>query len=125
MQCQECGELANIKSEPPRHLTSPNSINRFAKDEEDKIYLWYCSRECQKKNQREAYIFWAELDRNASDSECFIHDHWETDRLKRKIRVGRCNITGEEVKVEPLQPGDNSGQPIACYNHFKLKSVYK
>ena len=64
------------------------------------------------------------LDQNASDSECFEHDHWEKDRLGRKIRVGKCKITGKEVRVEPGQPGDNSGQPIECYEHFKIRGSY-
>ena len=64
------------------------------------------------------------LDRNASDSECFEHDHWEKDSLNRKIRVGKCKITGAEVRVEPGQPGENSGQPIECYEHFELRRSY-
>lgn len=128
MKCKDCNkELSTsfIKVEPSRHVCSPNSINWIAKTEKEKYYEYYCSEECRKKLDKERYIFWAEVDRNASDSECFIHDHWEKDTIGRKMRVGHCAITGKEIKVEPLQPGDNSGQPKECYEHFSLRKSYK
>ena len=114
-----------IVSEPNRSMVSPGSINRWFKDKKDFYYDHFCSELCKKKTDGARYKFWAGLDRNASDSECFVHSHWETDSLHRKIRVGYCKITGKEVRVEPLQPGNNSGQPIECYEHFELRSNYK
>ncbi len=123
MICSYCKneiEGEGIKVEPNRHACSPNSINWMAKKKEDKYYTTYCSNECMKKGQALNYAFWAELDRNASDSECFEHTGWD-----KKMRLGKCKITGEDVKVEPLMPGDNSGQPKTCYEHFVLKKKYQ
>lgn len=114
MKCSNCKKILKdfIEAEPARHLTSPNPA-RFK--------LKFCNKECLKKFNEEAHSFWANLDRNASDSTCFVHDHWEKDNIGRNIRVGKCKITGKEVRVEPLQPGDNSGQPKECYEHFELR----
>lgn len=127
MICRECNKNeAVIKVEPTRHFMSPLSINhdysRFKKinPKLEKYYEWYCSKECQKKCQDKTYAYLAELDRNASDGECFEHEGWD-----KKMRVGRCKITGEKVRVEPLQRGENSGQPMACYEHFVLKKKYQ
>lgn len=113
MYCTHCKKILNkpFMASPARGLVSPNKI----------IKLSFCDKKCVDKLNGEAYSFWAELDRNASDSTCFQHDHWESDSLHRKIRVGGCKITGGEVRVEPLQPGDNSGQPKECYEHFELR----
>ena len=127
MRCFNCkneiiGEA--IKTEPNRSFTSPNSINHGVKDKSKLYYEYYCSSECKEETFKARYKWFAELDKNASDSECFKHDHWEKDSLRRNIRVGQCVITGKEVRVEPLQPGNNSGQPIACYKHFELRKSY-
>lgn len=120
-ECVQCGKSgAPIRVEPNRHACSPNSINWSAKKEEDKFYLCFCSKECEKIYQDRSFAFWAELDRNASDAECFSHIAWDG-----KMRIGKCKVTGEDVRVEPLQPGDNSGQPVACYEHFVLRKKYK
>lgn len=110
-KCVECGKDGTIKSKPSRTLMSPNSPT---------FYLDFCSKECQSKYNKESYRYYAELDRNASDSECFVHDHWDGI-----MRVGKCKITGNEVHVEPLQPGNNSGQPKECYEHFVLNRRYQ
>lgn len=102
MTCKKCNNIAIIKSEPTRHCTSPNSINLMAKNEKDKYYELYCSQECRKADQDLNYALWAELDRNASDSECFVHERWENG-----ARIGHCNITGNPVKVYPLYPAEN------------------
>lgn len=119
-KCEVCGKESCIKSEPIRHLMSPNSINMGVNKEEEKVYLYYCSKECQKKDQNLTYACLAELDRNASDSECFEHIKWDGI-----YRIGRCKITGKEVRVEPLMPGDNSGQPKECLEHFVLRKKYQ
>lgn len=110
--CSECGKQSTLKCKPSRGLTSPNKI-------ESDVY--YCSKDCMKIGEKKRYAFFAELDRNASDSKCFEHDHWEKDYIGRNIRVGKCKINGKEVRVEPMQPGDNSGQPIECYEHFEMR----
>lgn len=104
-----------MKAKPSRHAMSPNPPT-FDFD--------FCSVECHKKYNKESYKFYAGLDQNASDSQCFEHDHWETDSIGRKMRVGKCTITGAEVRVEPLQPGNNSGQPKECCDHFVLHARY-
>lgn len=111
MNCSQCNKEATIKCSPSRHMTSPNSL---------KMDVWYCSKECKDLGEGVRYTAFAILDKNSSDSECFEHDHWENG-----MRVGICKITGNEVKVEPLQPGDNSGQPKECYDHWELNSRYK
>lgn len=128
MICDNCKkEIVGqpVKSEPSRHACSPNSINWLAKKKEDKYYWNFCSKDCQKSLQDITYAFWANQDRNASDSECFETIGVEKDRLNRTIRTGKCKITGMDVKVEPLQVGDNSGQPIECYQHFVLREKYQ
>jgi len=107
--CLVCKKPAKLEAKPARHLTSPNTAE---------FTLDFCSKDCRNEYNKQATKFYSELDRNASDSDCFIHDHWEKDSLNRNIRVGRCKITGKEVRVEPGQPGDNSGQPIECYEHW-------
>lgn len=118
--CKACGSPSTLKSEPNRHATSPNSINYGAKKEEDKYYDYYCSPEHRDKDQALNYACWAELDRNASDSECFEHTGWDG-----VYRVGRCKITGDIIRVVPHSPWDNSGQPKMCYAHFSLKKRYR
>ena len=116
-KCFNCGKSdAKLKTKPNRTFLSPNPPT-FSE--------YYCNESCKEKTFRERYVWFAELDRNASDSECFEHDHWEKDSMRRSMRVGKCKITGKEVRVEPLQPGDNSGQPVECYQHFELKKIYK
>jgi len=111
--CFECGKRCKepIWSSPSRHACSPNKFN---------FKYPFCSTECSNRNQKVNYAHWAELDRNASDSECFEHHGWEG-----KYRIGRCKITGDAVRVEPVQPGNNSGQPKACYEHFTLLKKYQ
>lgn len=110
MICNYCKTTTNtgILAKPSRHLTSPSKV--LVDD------LYFCSSEHRKLYDKDAYAFWGELDRNASDSTCFIHDHWE-----QNMRVGTCAITGEQVRVEPLMPGNNSGQPKDCIEHFELR----
>jgi len=118
MKCFNCNQNIEkffIKTKPNRHITSPNSAN---------YYDYYCNKQCRKETDDKRYAFFAKLDRNASDSECFIHDHWKKDSIGRNIRVGKCRITGVDVRVEPLQPGNNSGQPEECYKHFVLRKQY-
>lgn len=139
MICFECkkeiiGEP--IVQEPNRGFLSPSSSVGGIKDilsrfpslnsfiDINNYYERFCSKECQDNLNTKRYIWFAVLDQNASDSECFEHIGWKKDDLHRNIRVGRCKITGQKVEVEPLQPGDNSGQPIECYNHFKLRKNY-
>jgi len=111
-KCTNCNGVAKIEAKPSRHLTSPNTAS---------FKLAFCSKKCIKAYNQESGKFYAELDRNSSDSQCFIHDHWEKDKIGRNMRVGQCRITGLPVRVEPNQPGNNSGQPIECYEHFKLR----
>ena len=120
--CKNSGCLnpATLKIEPSRHFMSPNSINYDAKNDARKYYNWYCSPKCRDYDQGLTYAFLAELDKNASDGDCFEHDNWEGE-----YRIGKCNITGERIRVIPLQPGDRSGQPQACYDHFKLRLEYQ
>ena len=121
MKCFECEKETNnpIKVEPIRHLTSPNSINYGAKNESEKYYNHYCSQECRRICEKKVYQWFAELDRNASDSECFKHIRWE-----KGWRIGKCEITNQEVRVFPLCPSGNSGQPKECEEHFKLRRRY-
>lgn len=107
MICTFCKKDSNtgIWAKPSRHLTSPS------KTHVDDLY--FCTNQERKEYDRRAYPFWADLDRNASDSTCFMHERWEGQN-----RVGTCKITGEKVSVEPLMPGNNSGQPKACIEHF-------
>lgn len=123
LRCFQCGRFMKkgVFSEPERHLTSPGSINRWTKRKKDYYLESFCRQECIKKLNKRRNRFFAELDRNVSDSTCFLHDHWETDSLHRRIRVGRCQITNKVVRVEPLQLGDDSGQPKECYEHFQLR----
>lgn len=114
LTCHECGKVIMgqpVTAKPNRTLLSPKP---------PALTVDYCSQECKKLCDHKRYKFYALLDRNASDSECFQFDHWEG-----KERIGRCKITGKEVRVEPLQPGNNSGQPIECYEHFKLRGQYE
>lgn len=110
-KCGECGKPVKVKAEPSRHLCSPSRAG---------FKLGFCSAEHRDQYQIRTYAHLAKLDCNASDSECFEHLHWEG-----KYRVGRCKVTGEVVRVEPLQPGEKSGQPKACYDHFVLKERYR
>ena len=121
-QCNKCGKSATIKVEPNRHACSPLSINdsRVFGNINEPYYEYFCSAECQKEYGDVNYACWAEIDRNASDSECFEHIGWDG-----KMRLGKCKITGESVRVQPQMPGDNSGQPRSCYLHFELKQKYK
>lgn len=112
MKCNNCRkDGATYEAKPSRHFMSPNPAS---------FSFFYCDKECANKVNKQDYANLALLDRNASDSECFIHDHWEGI-----MRVGKCKITGKEVRVEPLQPGDNSGQPKECYEHFELNERYR
>ena len=133
MKCFECekeiiGEP--IRQLPNRHICSPLSIGQLRRISGSKSglqendYDHFCSEKCQKELNLKRYAWFAALDRNASDSECFEHISWAKDRLGRMIRFGRCKITGKEYEVEPSQPGDNSGQPKECYDHFKLRENY-
>ena len=127
MKCFDCKKeiiKKPIKTTPNRSFLSPRPINYGVKKESEFHYEYYCTIECKDRTFKARYKWLAELDKNASDSECFEHDHWEKDNLHRRIRVGKCKITGKDVRVEPLQPGDNSGQPIECYRHFKLRNSY-
>lgn len=119
-ECRNCKKEAIIKAEPNRHVTSPNSINYGVHKESDKYYDWYCSKECMKKDQDLNYAYWAEVDKNASDSECFVGEGWDGI-----YRIGKCKITGQKVRVEPLMPDTNSGQPKECSEHFVLRKKYK
>lgn len=126
MKCSNCKKEiigVPIKIAPNRGLLSPNPSN-YGLEEKDSYYWYFCSKECKKETEGQCYIFWAQLDRNASDSECFVHERWITNSIGKKMRVGHCNITGEEVIVEPLVPGENSGQPKKCYEHFVLRKSY-
>lgn len=123
MKCFECKKDFQenaIKAEPNRHACSPNSFNWNAKNEQEKRYLYFCNQECKNVYQKKNYAEWAEFDRNASDSECFQHETWDGD-----FRIGTCKVTGMKVRVEPLMPGDRSGQPKECYDHFTLRETYK
>ena len=118
MECAECkkeitGKL--IEQKPNRSAISPAS---------SKYLECFCSKECQDKLNLKRYIWFAILDRNACDSECFEHTGWRKDRLHRNIRIGKCKITGKIVEVQPLYHGDTSGQPIECYEHFELRKDY-
>lgn len=130
-RCRKCGKKIQgepIMAKPSRHLTSPNSASW-----EDP----FCSTKCRDIYQKQLYAELAQLDRNASDSECFIGNGWEkkdytgfdgsilNDHWGAKVRVGRCKITGNQIIVEPLQPGGRSGQPEECYKHFKLRWAYR
>lgn len=123
-KCKQCGKenLSDylIKSEPNRHACSPNSININKKSEQDKFYLYYCSKECQKKDQDLTYACWAELDKNVNDSECFEGTGWEGN-----LRVGKCKITGKELKIFPMMPAEASRQPEECTDHFILRKKYR
>ena len=121
--CNKEGEFS-LKSEPVRHLLSPNSFNVFGDNKSEKYYNYFCSKECMDLRNNETYAYWAELDRNASDSECFEHIGW------RKIgstnhRIGKCKINNKEIIVQPLMIGNNSGQPIECFENFELKHKYR
>jgi len=117
--CRVCFKLATLKVEPNRHATSPNSIN-WGKDTTDEHYYdYYCSEECKRIHQSENYAYWAELDENTSDSECFEAMGWDGI-----FRIGKCKVTGQRVRVEPLMPWNNSGQPDECTKHFKLRKKY-
>jgi hypothetical protein len=126
MQCSNCKKEiigVPIKIAPNRGLLSPNPSN-CGLEEKDSFYWYFCSKECKKETEGQCYVFWAQLDRNASDSECFVHDHWETNDMGDKLRVGHCNITGDEIRVYPLESAIVSGQPSTCTEHFKLKKNY-
>jgi hypothetical protein len=139
MKCFNCKEEITgktIKAEPNRHMQSPNSINHGVSP--DKQYFnYYCSEICRKETDRARYRWFADIDRNASDSECFIHDHWEVRDVTGhgphlcpqswgvRVRVGHCKITGNEVVVIPLMPAEASGQPKECTEHFVLRKNYR
>lgn len=123
-----------IQAEPCRHAMSPNSINHGSKAE-DRFYLYFCSKECEVKYQKETYAYWAELDRNPSDSECFEGIGWEGDE-----RVGRCTITGKILRIIPMMPGEKCilyktpTEPVSvenkesveeCVGHFVLRKKYR
>lgn len=113
MQCQNCKKNTNnpVDEVPSRHACSPLRAD---------FKTSYCSKECATEHQKENYAYWADIDRNASDGECFEHERWDG-----KYRVGRCKITGQQVRVEPMQPGNNSGQPKECEEHFVLNERYR
>ena len=141
-KCQHCKkEIVGepIKAEPCRHATSPNSINYGRTNKARFFYLSYCSKECEKIDQEEMYASWAAIDKNASDSECFEGTGWDGE-----FRIGKCKITGKDVRVMPLQPSERSlfptiifvngvykagplgsGQPRECTEHFKLRKKYQ
>jgi hypothetical protein len=112
MICHLCvKEVVEVVSEvPARHACSPERAN---------FKIVFCSKDCARAWQKDNYTLWAELDRNASDSSCFIHERWEG-----KYRVGVCRITGQPVVAMPLQPSNRSGQPSDCADHFSLHSRY-
>ena len=117
-KCWNCGiGKVTIRTKPLRHLLSPSiptwGTNNPWKEE-------FCSKECQKEFQSASEAFWANVDRNASDSDCFEHIKWG-----KGVRIGRCKITGDEFQVQPLMFGENSGQPQACYDHFVLHKSYR
>ena len=139
MKCAECKKEIKdipIKQEPSRSFISPSSVAGDLRNILQKVpslkeivklndyYENFCSKECAEKTNLKRYIWFAILDRNACDSECFEHIGWKKDRLRRNIRIGKCKITGKTVEVQPLYHGDNSGQPIECYEHFELKKGY-
>lgn len=118
VKCFECNldvDEVRIKAFHSRHALSPKTAASCGLKENV-----FCSKTCQEKSNNECYAFWADLDKNASDSECFVSDGWEG-----KVRIGHCKITGDSVRVEPLQPGENSGQPKACIEHFVLREKYR
>jgi hypothetical protein len=112
MICQQCKiELDTPVNEvPARHACSPERA-RFS--------VAFCSKNCAGVWQKQNYAYWAELDLNASDSECFVHERWLNE-----YRIGKCSVTGDEVKVQPMQPHYKSGQPQQCTEHFKLHERY-
>lgn len=112
MQCLWCKENKEltVSQRPNRTATSPNRAS-FNVD--------FCSLECAKKWQDNNYAAFADLDQNASDSECFVGEGWDGD-----YRVGHCSITGKAVRVLPMFPADRSGQPPECASHFKLRASY-
>lgn len=117
MRCVYCKKQgASIEFNPSRWLCSPCGYNQFEKKPHS---LVACSPECVKEFNKRIYAFWATIDRNASDSECFVHESWDG-----KMRVGYCSKTGKRVRVEPMMHGDNSGQPKSCYDHFVLHNRY-
>jgi hypothetical protein len=111
IECANCGKTPKIISRPTRSLVSPEKPGHA---------VMYCSERCKNQNDLERYVFYAQIDRNASDSECFVHDGWNG-----KMRVGHCKITNEKYEVEPLMSGENSGQPKSCYQHFVIHPRYK
>ena len=126
--CLHCGSTLPenfVLANSTRHVTSPNpSVCAFP----------FCNQEHANKWNDIKYAHLADLDRNASDSECFEHIEWVRSEFKNfdgtifygpKKRKGRRKITGEEVIVEPLQPSENSGQPKECTEHFELLERYK
>lgn len=127
-KCNFCSKRSKnmIFDNPVRHMLSPNGFNQGV-SKERQMSLSFCSKECRNSGQKERYSFWAELDRNASDSKCFVHEGWEKRRVGLhtiSMRKGHCRITGKSFFVEPLQPGENSGQPKECVDHFELLERY-
>lgn len=114
MKCSYCSqEIVGIPFEasPSRHFMSPSKAD---------FKLLYCNKEHATLKNDSDYAFIAELDRNASDSECFEGDGWEGI-----YRTGTCKISGRRIRVEPLMPGERSGQPTECVEHFKLRRKYQ
>lgn len=108
---KDCNSEILVK--PLRHLTSPNPAPKYS----------VCSKECEtefNENKPKMYAFFAALDRNASDAECFEAEGWDGI-----FRVGVCRVTKTRVRVEPLMPSENSGQPRECTQHFKLRQKYR
>jgi len=103
--CKECGK--EITGKPykrgvNRHMLSPNTML----DKKGKKYFnIYCSEKCADKADKDRYRFFADIDENCSDCKHFKHDHWE-----KEMRIGSCKYH-KHIKVEPLMPNNNSGQP--------------
>lgn len=112
----------------------------------------FCSLECYKKDNKLNYSFWAELDKNPSDSECFEHTGWkEVDKKDKysylyKDRIGKCKITGKKISVLPLhhyanydcyldkeykirnpkiEIKENDLNIAKCVCHFQLRKEYR
>ena len=113
VRCVECRRLLfyknNISSKPQRHILSPNG-SRFSSI--------YCSNECKKKRNREAYLFWAKLDENCSDC-----SHFEGMKYSGRFRKGHCKKRNILIEIEPLQPyGKWDYNESGCFNlHERYK----
>lgn len=123
-KCLNCGTAEwKIKTVPSRHLLSPRPYNDSQAWGGCKLpaFICFCSKKCADEHNSACYSWFAKLDRNCSDSECFeSNGKWDGE-----YRLGKCVVTGREVRVIPQTPGDRSGQPEECYDHFVLRKKYQ